>query len=282
MSGPLPHLDAAAIAELVPFGDAVSALRDAFSQRVLQPERTSFAAAGGDLLVMPAALGAVAGVKTVMVQPANAARGEPTIQGTYLLLDAAAGRPVATLDGLALTALRTPAASALVTRALARADSLTCTIVGTGPQGRAHVDAMRWALPGLQDVQLVGRGDAIPMADVICTCTSSPVPLFDGALVRDGTHINAVGTYRAERRELDAALMRRSMIVVDDHRAARAEAGEIVMAAAWDQVAGDLHDVVTGNVRRADPSQITVFKSVGLALEDLAVAQLAAQRAGLL
>lgn len=122
----------------------------------------------------------------------------------------------------------------------------------------------------------------IPMADIICTCTSSSVALFDGALVRPGTHLNLVGSYRPERCEVDAAVLMRSTIAVDDHAAARAEAGDIVLADAWARVAGDLHDLVSGRVIRQDPAEITVFKSVGLAVEDLAVARLAAQRAGLL
>ena len=249
----LPHLDAAAIAELVPFADAVAALREAFITRPVTVERTAVAVAGGDLLVMPAVLHDVAGIKSVMVQPANAARGQPVIQGGYLLFDAVRGTPVATMDGAALTALRTPAASAIVTRALAGADARTCVVVGRGPQGRAHVGAMRWALPGLHDIVNVGRG-VIPMADVICTCTSSAVALFDGLLVPDGAHLNLVGVYRPDRTEVDSALMNRATIVVDDHAAARAEAGDIAMTDAWHRVVGDLHDVVDGRVTRSSAS----------------------------
>ena len=140
---------------------------------------------------------------------------------------------------------------------------------------------MRWALPGLHDIVNVGRG-VIPMADVICTCTSSAVALFDGLLVPDGAHLNLVGVYRPDRTEVDSALMNRATIVVDDHAAARAEAGDIAMTDAWHRVVGDLHDVVDGRVTRSSAREITVFKSVGLAVEDLAVARLAAVRAGLL
>ena len=124
------------------------------------------------------------------------------------------------------------------------------------------------ALPGLHIVN-VGRG-VIPMADVICTCTSSSVALFDGSLVPDGAHLNLVGVYRPDRTEVDSALMNRATIVVDDY------------ADAWHRVVGDLHDVVDGRVTRSSVREITVFKSVGLAVEDLAVARLAAIRAGLL
>ena len=285
MSG-LPHLDAAAIMELVPFADAVAALRDMFTVRHPMVERTTVALAGGDLLVMPAALDGMAGVKTVMVQPGNADRGEPVIQGSYLLIDAIRGRPVATLDGAALTLLRTPAASALATQALAHPDARTCVVIGTGPQGLAHERAMRWAVPALQTITVVGRAVEVEKlvggAQIICTCTSSPTPLFNGRLVAAGTHLNAIGAYHRDQCELDGALMNRSSIVVDDYDAARAEAGDIVLADAWGVVIGDLHDVVCGRVTRTSADEITVFKSVGVAIEDLAVARLAAQRAGLL
>ncbi len=285
MSG-LPHLDATAIMDLVPFADAVAVLREVFTVRHPMVERTAVAVAGGDLLVMPAALDGMAGVKTVMVQPANAGRGEPVIQGSYLLVDAVRGRPVATLDGAALTLLRTPAASALATRALAVPDAKTCVIIGTGPQGQAHVLAMRWAVPALQTITVVRRAVALEelvgTARIICTCTSSPTPLFDGRLVAAGTHVNAIGAYHRDRRELDSELMNRSSIVVDDRSAARAEAGDIMLADAWAAVIGDLNDVVCGRATRTSADEITVFKSVGVAIEDLAVARLAAQRAGLL
>ena len=282
----LPHLDAAAIMELVPFADAVAALRDMFTVRHPMVERTIVAIAGGDLLVMPAALDGMAGVKTVMVQPGNADRGEPVIQGSYLLVDAIRGRPVATLDGAALTLLRTPAASALATQALAHPDARTCVIIGTGPQGKAHERAIQWAVPALRKITVVGRAveveELVGTAQIICTCTSSPTPLFNGRLVAAGTHLNAIGAYHRDRCELDGALMNRSSIVVDDHDAARAEAGDIVLADAWGAVIGDLHDVVCGRATRTSADEITVFKSVGVAIEDLAVARLAAQRAGLL
>lgn len=285
MSG-LPHLDAAAIMELVSFADAVAALREVFTARHPMVERTAVAVAGGDLLVMPAVLDGMAGVKTVMVQPSNAGREEPVIQGSYLLVDAVRGRPVATLDGAALTLLRTPAASALATQALAVPDAKTCVIIGTGPQGLAHEQAMRWAVPALQSIMVVGRNVALETlvgtARIICTCTSSPTPLFAGRLVAVGTHLNAIGAYHRDRCELDSEVMNRASIVVDDHVAARAEAGDIVVADAWAAVIGDLHDVVCGRAKRTSADEITVFKSVGVAIEDLAVATLAAHRAGLL
>ena len=291
----LPMLGGAAIRALVAWADAVAALAEVFGAYRPQPLRTGLAAGGADVLVMPAALGGVAGVKLVAVQPANAARREPVIQGIYVLIDGERGRPVALLDGAALTLLRTPAASVLATRHLARRDARTLAVFGAGPQGLAHLAAFRACRPELEPVVVARRpvpGERLvpaaagSAADVICTCTSSPEPVVVTDAVRAGAHLNAVGVYRPERRELDGALVRRATVVVDDRVAAAEEAGELIQAVrdgwSWDRVAGDLADVVAGRVARRDDREVTVFKSVGLAVEDLAVARLAAQRAGLL
>ncbi len=291
----LPYVDAATIRALVPWGDAVDALAEAFARPSPQPVRTQIAVAGGDLLVMPAATGAVAGVKLVAVQPANAGRGEPVIQGLYVLVDGERGRPVALMDGAALTALRTPAASVLASRALARPDARTVAVFGAGPQALAHADAFRACWPGAELVFVARR--AVPgehvvdaeegsAADIVCTCTSSAVPVVVSSAVVAGAHLNVVGAYRPERREIDGDLVKRATVVVDDRAAAKEEAGDLVSAAAegwtWSAVAGDLVDVVAGRLRRRHAQEVTVFKSVGLAVEDLAVARLVAQRAGLL
>lgn len=129
----LPFVDGAAIRSLVPFADAVAAIEEAFASPPVHVERSVFEVAGADVLVMPAGFEDVAGVKIVAVQPSNRARGEPVIQGTYVLIDATRGRPIATLDGAALTSLRTPAVSALVTRRLARPGARTVAVIGVGP-----------------------------------------------------------------------------------------------------------------------------------------------------
>ena len=283
----LPFVDGAAIRSLVPFADAVAAIKEAFASPSVQLERTVFEVAGADVLVMPAGFEDVAGVKIVAVQPSNRARSEPVIQGTYVLIDAIRGRPIATLDGAALTALRTPAVSALVTRRLARPGARTVAVIGAGPQGVAHRDAMRWALPMAERVVLVARGDTMPDdIDVVCTCTSSATPVLARTSLAPGAHCNVIGSYRPDRREVAASLIAASIVVVDDRSAASAEAGDLILAVeegrwTWDQVAGDLHDVVAGRVERRGDDELTLFKSVGLALQDLAVARLVARRAGL-
>lgn len=287
MSGALPYLDADRIRALVPMADAVTALRAAFAGTLGHRHREQVPVAGGDLLVMPATDGSFAGVKLVTVQPANAGTGRPLIQGVYVLIDGRSGSPVALLDGAALTRLRTPAASAVATDALAVADARVLAVYGTGVQGRGHVEAVRVVRPSIERVVWCGRDDPYPAdAHVVCTCTTSPVPLFDGRLVRPGTHLNVVGSYTLDRREVDAAVVARATVVVDERDAAMAEAGDLALAAAegawsWSQVSGDLHDVSSGRVGRRSDDEITLFKSVGLAAQDLVVARLAAERAGL-
>lgn len=298
----LRSYDAADIDRSVSMAATIAALRDCFAGAPSHIERGAHPAAGGEFLVMPAVDGAAAGVKLLMVQPANADRGEPTIQGTYVLFDADRGRPVALLDGTALTRLRTPAASAIATDALARDDVSTLGIIGSGPQAAAHIEAMLCVRPAIETIVVASRNPANAAAvvasitradrevivgsieqaagcDIVCVATRSSEPVVTAAMVRPGTHINAVGAYRANMRELSADLLRAATVTVDELHAAHDEAGDLIMAVAaggwsWDRVAGDLHTMSGGTTRRTHPAEITVFKSVGLAVEDLVVARL--------
>ncbi len=305
MNGP-PHLDAARVFRLAPFDQVVPSLREVFAAAPATIPRVHADVGGSDLLVMPAAAGRTAGVKAVTVRSGE----QPAVQGLYVLFDTETGAVVATLDGAALTARRTPAASALAADALARPDVIRLAVVGTGVQAREHIRAMRWVRPSLEQVEVVGRdpvrterfvamlrGEGVPAvvadrsgasgADLICTCTSSPVPVLDEDAVKPGTHISTIGAYRPEQRELGSALMARARVVVDDRAAARAESGTLLLAVAdgalsWDDVAGDLVGLSRGEVGRASADEVTVFVSVGLAVQDLAVATLVARNAGLL
>jgi ornithine cyclodeaminase/alanine dehydrogenase-like protein (mu-crystallin family) len=230
------------------------------------------------------------------------------VPGRFLLLQD--GDAVATLDGAALTALRTPAVSALATDALARDDVTRLAVFGTGVQAREHVRAMRWVRPSLERIEVVGRdpagtdrfvamlrGEGHPVvsassagasgADLICTCTSSSVPVLSDDAVKPGAHINAIGSHGPECRELGETLMGRARVVVDDRPAALAASGNLVLAIAAGtmtpaDVAGELAAVARGEVRRETADEVTVFVSVGLAVADLAVATLAARNAGLI
>ena len=306
----LPYIDADELFRLVPLADALSALRSCFASGPTHVDRVHSTAGGGELLVMPAAAGDAAGVKLVGIQPANQARGLPIIQGVYVLFDMRIGQPVALLDGAALTTLRTPMISALATDALARRDVRSLGIIGTGPQAVAHVQAVRVVRPDVDNLvvagrtaahvghvvdDLVGAGESATAGsyadaaacDIVCAATRAGSALFGLADVRPGTHLNLVGSYRLDLREVAADLVAGSTIAVDDLAAAKAEAGDLHLAVeegkwSWDKVAGDLTDLASGRLRRTSDTEITLFKSVGLAVQDLAIAQRAAAAAGII
>lgn len=310
MQSALPYIDSDELLRLVPPADALAALRACFAAGPTHVDRVHTSAAGGEFLIMPAAAGDAAGVKLVGIQPANPSRGLPIIQGVYVLFDMRVGQPIALLDGAALTTLRTPLVSALATDALARTDVRSLGIIGTGPQAVAHVRAMKLVRPGIDEIVVAGRtgthvarvveqlvtaGEAAVSGhysdaagcDVVCAATRSDTPLFGLADVRAGTHINLVGSYRLDLREVAADLIAAATVTVDDLAAARSEAGDLHLAVqegvwSWDRIAGDLTDLASGRVGRRSPTEITLFKSVGLAVQDLVIATQAAAAAGIL
>jgi ornithine cyclodeaminase len=279
----------------LPWPVAIAALETAFRDEdpSATPPRSHLAVPGGELLLMPAhAAAGGLGVKLVTLAPGNPARGLPFIHGAYVLFSPGALVPEALLDGTELTAIRTAAVSALATDRLARPDARTLVVFGAGTQARAHVAAMR-AIRPIETVTIVGRDpararaladelgaavagpEAVAGADVICTCTTSAQPLFEGAWLAPGTHVNAVGAYRPDLRELDDVAMRRATVVVETRASALAEAGDVIQAGLEPGALVELADVVRGRAERREPAAITVFKSVGLALEDLAIARAA-------
>lgn len=311
----LPSFDADDIARLTPMPVAIEALRLCFAGRPTHIGRIPLEASGGEFMLMPAVDRDAAGIKLLMIQPKNAARGMPIIQGTYVLFDADAGVPVALFDGAALTNLRTPAISAVATDGLARADARTLGIIGAGPQAIAHVDAMLAVRPDLNEIvvssrtkanaeNVVHRISADPArfggrpvragtysdaagCDIVCTATRATEPIVTAAMVRPGTHINAVGSYRTDMRELATDLVAAATVVVDEVHAAHDEAGDLALAVAdggwsWDRLAGDLALVAAGGLARSDDDEITLFKSVGLAVEDLVIARIVASAQNLI
>ena len=262
--------------------------------------------AGDTLLLMPAWSATALGLKQVTVMPGAAARGLPTVQATYLLSDRASGAPLALLDGEALTLRRTAAASALAAQHMARDDASSLLIVGTGRLApwlaRAHI-ALRPSLArvmvwgrrsaGAQALvaQLQGEGiaaivhadltAAVSQADIISCATTATAPVVLGEWLRPGTHLDLVGAFRPDMREVDdAAVARCARIVVDTRAGAVAEAGDLVQTLARgvitpDRIQGELADLLRGHCSGRDGrDDITLFKSVGTALEDLAAAQL--------
>jgi len=251
------------------------------------------------------------GAKLVTVVPGNAAHGLPRVQGVVVLVDAENGRPVALLDGTSLTAIRTGAVSGLATDLLARADAATLAVFGAGAQARTQLEAIATVrtlervtvfdptteradrlaaeLAGVGPIPLaievVGSArEAVRGADIVCAATSSTTPVFNGADVRPGTHVNGIGSYTLAMRELDPGLLRYARVVVDQRTAALAEAGEVAAAIASGELSEDdlfeLGEVLQGlEPGRRGRDEITVFKSVGLAIQDLAAASAALTRA---
>lgn len=304
----IPHLDGPALRRALPGTAAIDALESAFAgASIAGPPRTHLDVEAGTLLIMPAAGPDGVGVKVVGVAPANRDRGLPLILGLYVLLDPETLAPRALIDAPALTAVRTAAVSALATRHLAREDARRLVVLGAGAQARSHVEALALVRPiehvtvvsrtdasaralveevraGGLDAE-VGRPDAISSGDIVCACTTSPTPVVFGADLLPGTHVVAVGAYQPHTRELDTEVIRRGRVVVEEREAALAEGGDLAIpvsegAFGPDDIVADLAEVVTGAVVRRSGDDITVFKSVGLALEDLAIATAALRGLG--
>ncbi|MER5961570.1 ornithine cyclodeaminase family protein [Streptomyces sp. NPDC002057] len=301
MTGPL-RIDATATARLLGPAAAIDVLAGVL-RAGLDPEavppRTAVPVPAGELLLMPAATAAHVGVKIAGVAPANPARGLPRVTGSYLLLDGTDLRPLALLDGAALTELRTPAVSALAVRHLTPGDRPSRLVLfGTGPQAYGHLEAVL-AVRDLAEVSVVGRDpagvralagyartlgvparpgtpDDVGGADLVVCCTTARTPLFDGDLVAPGATVVAVGSHEPTARETDTALVVRSEVYVEARTAALREAGDLLVptaegAIAEDHIAGNLAELVTG-ARAPSAERPRFFKSVGMAWEDLAVA----------
>lgn len=292
------------------FPALVDALAQAFGEEIETPLRHHHAIERSDgtgtLLLMPAWTGpdvryGFAGVKVVSVFPQNGAKGIPSVLGTYLLMDGETGNPLAVLDGTRLTAWRTAAASALAARYLAREDAARMVMVGAGTLApfliRAHMSqrpirqvavwnhnpARAQALAEdlqAQDLPVRAVTDleaAVRDADLVSCATLSTQALVHGAWLKPGAHLDLVGAFDLSMREADDEALRRAQVYVDTS-AARSEGGDVALALkegviGQDHVRGDLFDLVRVPIRR-DPDTVTVFKSVGTALEDLAAAML--------
>ena len=294
-------VDADELARRLPMEAAIDALEAAFrdGDPSATPSRSHIDTPGGTLLMMPAIGVPGVGVKLVTLTGANPERELPLIHAIYVLFDPESQAPCLLVDGSALTALRTAAVSGLATRYLARTDASRLVIFGAGVQARAHLEAMAAVRPvreltvvsrtRARAEQLVeiaramgidpatGEPSAVATADIVCTCTTASEPLFEGASLAEGVHVNAVGAFQPHTRELDSATVQRARVVVETHAAAMEEAGDLLIPIGEgvidaDSIAADLQEVVRGaEIRRGD-DDITLFESVGLAFEDLAVA----------
>jgi ornithine cyclodeaminase len=273
----LPLLSAADVMarmDAIEAADALEAALLAGLDPEADPPRGVLELGSGELLVMPSAAGGHAAVKLVTVG------GEPRVQGVCIVFDGATLAPVALIDGIALTNLRTPGVSALAVRHLAHPEARRLVVFGRGPQAAAHAVALRAVRP-IDNVEIVGRehgGDVdelIAAADVICCATTAREPLFDGTLVADHATVVAIGSHEPGARETDDALARRATVVVESRASALREAGDVIGAVAAGAVAEDelvtLSDLVRGSAVVA-PDRPRLFKSTGMAWEDAVVA----------
>lgn len=297
----------------LPMRDAIDAMRKAFSLlaegEVDMPQRAAIEIPKHDAvtLVMPAYVhvGNRLGAKLISVFPNNRGLDLPTIHAVVILLNAATGQPAALLEGTALTAIRTGAVGGLATDLLARRDASTLAILGSGAQARTQLEAVccvrniervfvysrtrahaeqfaadmagRDGAPASIEVSASAQ-EACLAADVVCAATRSATPVLRAADVRPGTHINAIGSYTPAMREIDADLVRGSTVFVDQRQAALAEAGEVIDCvkdgSLTESDLTELGEVVNGaRPGRKTAEQITLFKSVGLAVQDVTAAQ---------
>ena len=273
----LPFLAAADVAERLSPTAAIDALEAALRSGLdpeADPPRGALAVGGGELLVMPSATAAHAVVKLVTVG------GEPRIQGVCVVFDATTLAPVALVDGIALTNVRTPAVSALAVRALAAPDARRLLVFGRGPQAHGHVEAIRAVRP-IEHVDMVGRDghgvDAlVAAADVICCATTARAPLFDGSLVADHATVVAIGSHEPDARETDDALAaprdRRGRVAhVRAARGGRRHRRDRGRGAARGRARGAGGRRVRSGGRRSGAAR-GLFKSTGMAWEDAVVA----------
>jgi ornithine cyclodeaminase len=269
----------------------------------------------GVTLFMPAYLASsdALGAKVVSVHNRNPERGLPLIHALVLLVDPATGRPLAAMEGGYLTALRTGAASGVATHFLARPDARIVACFGAGTQAETQLEAVCtvrdvsrvWVIDPNRDKaepfcrKMAGRGripadlrlaespaQAVRDADVIVCATTSTTPVFDGHDLQPGTHINAIGAYRPDMQEVDATTILRATVIVDQRQACLAEAGDLIVPLRQgliteDKIYAEIGEIVLGQkLARSDSQEITYFKSVGNAVQDVAVGQLVLRKAG--
>ena len=308
----LSENDVRAVLEMAACVDAMQQALTALAQgEVHNPLRSVVRPPGASTLIglMPVYRGGNApahALKEVVVAFDNPARGLDTHQGAVLVHDGTTGRLTAILNASAVTEIRTAAVSAVATRALARPGARTVAVIGAGVQARSHVEAMRTVLGDDIEVRVssltperaealaaetgarvaAGTEEAVDGADVVCTVTSSAEPVLRRAWLAAGAHVNAVGSSLPTVRELDTDTIRDAALFVDRRESALAEAGDLLLAGREDPALGAAHiraelgEVLTGaHPGRTSDDELTVFESLGLAVEDLAAAELAVARA---
>jgi ornithine cyclodeaminase/alanine dehydrogenase len=279
---------------------------------VAQPQRTVLRgpAMEGVYVLMPCAVGPsrVLGAKVASIFNGNAARGLPAISGLYLLAEYDTGRPLAVMEAAYMTAVRTAAATCVATRALARRDSMSIGLFGTGTQAEYHVRGLAHLMPGLPmkvwgtspgkakafaermskiaaRIDPAGSADEAAGCDIVVVATSSPAPVFDGKALKRGAHVNSVGTHQPKLREIDTETVVRSRLIGDSREAVFAEDGDILIPLeegkiTREHVVAELGEVLAGRKPgRTSRDEVTLFKSNGVAFQDAVTAKLAFERA---
>jgi len=268
------------------------ALIDFSAGKVTQPVRSvikvEVAAATGFLGLMPALTPNGLGLKAVTFYPSNAERGIPTHMATIFLVDPETGTPLAIMDGRLITEMRTAAVSSAATKLLAPPDAKVLAILGSGVQARSHVEALQlvrkfeeirvWsptrehAQRFAKEIGATAMSDegAVRGADVIVTVTNSKTPVLKGAWLKPGCHVNAIGACRPDWRELDDDSMR-NVVFVDSREGALKESGDVILSGA--KIYAELGEALAGKIP-ARANETTIFKSLGMAVEDIAAAML--------
>ncbi len=298
--------------------DAIDAVEEGFRQHQLGTSQLPLRTAihipehNGIVLFMPGYIGGMdaLGMKLVTVYPDNPSKYNlPTILATVLLAHPRTGDLLAIMDGTYLTAMRTGAASGVATKYLARPDSRVVGVFGAGVQARTQLMAVCAVRPitearvydvvpavvqsfcdemgaklGITVRPAASPREAVEGCDVIVAATTSKTPVFDGAWVARGTHLNGIGSHTPDAREFDSTVIRRAKVVVDLREAALAEAGDVIIPIKAGEITADhiyaeLGEIVTGKPGRENPEEITLFKSVGLAIQDMSTASRVYQRA---
>ncbi len=303
-------LTQADVARLGAYKDIVEALREGFRAEIATPVRHHHDITQvSTLLLMPAWSKDWAGLKTVVFKADNAAKGLPTIQASYLLIEQKTGETVAMMDGGEITRRRTAAASALAADYLARKDASTMTLVGAGalaphfalahaavrPVKRVFIYtrsiakgetlAAELAHHGLEVHSVTDLEHAVRQSDIVSCVTTSTAPIVKGQWLKPGAHVDLAGAFKPSMRETDGEVVARASVYVDTREGALAEAGDLLQARDegkfdFADLKGDLFDLCRGTAAgRASDSEITLFKSAGTAIEDLATAIMLYQKA---
>ncbi|MEM8890536.1 MAG: ornithine cyclodeaminase [Bacteroidota bacterium] len=306
---PIPYYSAEDLSEKISMQKAIELMADTFRQissgkaevpvraHIFMPEEK------GQSLFMPAYLAGSKqfGVKVVGIHDENPQKGLPYIHAVVLVMDAADGKPLALVDGTYLTALRTGAGSGIATKLLAREDARVLAVFGAGVQSRTQIEAVL-AVRQIEEILLFNRteakakllkteleekykiscklavGEELKKADIICTATSSTEPVYESKHLKAGTHINAIGAYRKDMAEIPPDTIIQSSVFVDQLSATWEEAGDLIQPfeaglIPQNHIKGEIGQIVSGQIAgRTSKEEITLFKSVGNAAQDIAVA----------